>query len=99
MNTDVELDIWREQWQAETAVPVSLRRSVERQSRWMKIGFIADSVVTLVMGGGSIARAVRSMDPDVMLVAAATWLFCTRGRCWLRVRQQKSERLRPGEPS
>ena len=75
MNTDVELDIWREQWQAETAVPVSLRRSVERQSRWMKIGFIADTVVTLVMGGGSTAWALRSMDPDVVLVAAATWLF------------------------
>jgi hypothetical protein len=75
MNTDVELEIWREQWQGDTAVPVNLRRSVERQSRLMKIGLIADTVVTIVMGGGSTAWAVRSMDPDVVPVAVATWLF------------------------
>jgi len=75
MNTDVELEIWREQWQRDTAVPVNLRRSVERQSRLMKIGLLADTVVTIVMGGGTTAWALRSTDPDVALVAVATWVF------------------------
>jgi hypothetical protein len=75
MNTDVELDIWREQWQADVAVPENLRRSVERQSRLMKLGLISDAVVTVVMGGGSAAWAVHSRDPDVVQVAVATWLF------------------------
>ena len=75
MNTDVELEVWREQWQAETAVPVNLRRSVERQSRLMKIGLLGDTLVTLVMGGGATAWALRSMDRGVALVAVATWVF------------------------
>lgn len=75
MNTDVELEIWREQWQAQTAVPVNLRRSVERQSRLMKIGLLADTVVTVVMGGGATAWAFLSSEPGVGLVAVATWLF------------------------
>ena len=60
MNTDVELDIWREQWQADVAVPENLRRSAERQPRLMKLGLISDAVVTVVMGGGSAAWAVHS---------------------------------------
>jgi hypothetical protein len=75
MNTDVELEIWREQWQAETAVPVNLRRSVERQSRLMKIGLLADALVTIVMGGGTTAWAFLSPEPGIGLVAIATWLF------------------------
>jgi hypothetical protein len=75
MNTDVELEIWREQWQAETAVPVNLRRSVERQSRRMKIGLLADTLVTIVMGGGATALAFLSSEPGVGLVAVATWVF------------------------
>lgn len=75
MNTDVELEIWREQWQADTAVPENLRRSVERQSRRMKIGLLADTLVTIVMGGGTTALALRSTDRSVAWVAVATWLF------------------------
>jgi hypothetical protein len=75
MNTDVELEIWREQWQAETVVPVNLRRSVDRQSRLMKIGLLGDTLVTILMGGGTTAWALRSTEPGVGLVAIATWLF------------------------
>jgi hypothetical protein len=41
----------------------------------MKIGLICDSVVTLVMGGGTTAWAVLSRDSGIALVAVATWLF------------------------
>ncbi len=75
MSTDIELDVWREQWQMENAVPLDLRRSVERHSQLMKLGLIADIVVTLVMGGGTTIWAVWSPDSDVVLVAVATWLF------------------------
>lgn len=75
MNTDVELEIWQEQWQRDTAVPVNLRRSVERQSRLMKLGLLADTLVTIVMGGGATALAFLSSEPGVGLVAVATWLF------------------------
>ncbi len=75
MNTDVELDVWREQWQADGAVPLNLRRNVERQSRLMRIGLICDTLVTIVMGGGTTVLALRSPESDFVLVAVATWLF------------------------
>jgi len=75
MNTDIELEGWREQWQADPVVPPNLRRSVERQSRLMKIGLIGDCVVTFVMGGGTTLWAVRSPGTGMGLVAAATWFF------------------------
>jgi|GEM_PF-1391818 len=75
MNTDVELDVWREQWQVDTAVPFDLRKRVERQSRLMKIGLASDILVTIVMGGGTTAMALRSSAPDFALVAVVTWVF------------------------
>jgi len=77
MSTDLELEAWREQWQApvEEPIPAELRRKVERQSRLMKIGLVCDALVTLVIGGGSTAWAVMSRDPGMALVAVASWLF------------------------
>jgi hypothetical protein len=75
MNIDAELDVWREQWQSETHVPLALRRKVERQTRFMKIGLLADILVTIVIGGGTIVWALRSPQSDIMLLAAVTWLF------------------------
>jgi len=75
MITDVELEIWREEWQTEEAVPDSLRKNVERQSRLMKIGLVSDVVVTVILGGGTTAWAFLSSDSSVVLVAVATWLF------------------------
>jgi hypothetical protein len=72
---DTELETWREQWQSETTVPPGLRAKVERQSVYMKLGLAADVLVTLVMGGGTTAWALRSPAPGIVLVAAATWTF------------------------
>jgi hypothetical protein len=75
MNIDAELDTWREQWQSENTVPLDLRRRVERESRFMKLLLIADIMVTVLIGGGATAWAVRSPQPDVILLAVATWVF------------------------
>ena len=75
MSMDTELETWRRDWQSETAVPPDLRRRVERQSRWLKIGIAADILVTVVIGGGVTALAARSPQPDMLLLAAATWSF------------------------
>jgi hypothetical protein len=75
MNIDAELDVWRRQWQSDTSVHLDLRRKVDQQSRWMKIALAADSLVTIVIGGGAIAWAVRSPQADIVLLAVATWLF------------------------
>ena len=76
MNIDAELDVWRRQWQSGVEpVPPDLLRKVELQSRFMKIAFAADILVTAGIGGGVIALAVRSPKPDILLLAIVTWLF------------------------
>jgi len=80
MNADVELEIWREQWQTEETIPVDLRKKVEKQSRWMRIGVVGDIAVTVVIGGGSTAWTLMSKDSGITLVAVASWLFL--GAAW-----------------
>jgi hypothetical protein len=75
MNVDTELEVWRQQWQSGTAVPLDLRRKVERQSRFMKLGLIADILVTITMGGATAGWAVHSPQPENVLLAVATWIF------------------------
>ena len=75
MSLDTELDVWRREWQSETAVPTDLRRRVERQTRWMRIGLAADIAVTVLIGGGVLALTLRSPQPDMPVLAAATWTF------------------------
>jgi hypothetical protein len=83
MNLDTELEAWRSEWQSEAAVPANLRQRVERQSRWMRLMIAGDVMVTVVIGGGTIGLAWRAPQADMVLLAAATWLFIVvagRGR-------------------
>jgi hypothetical protein len=81
MNTDVELQNWRQQWQsrpesADTADAVErLRNRVLRETRWLKVSLIAPILVTLVIGGGMTLRALRSEQPLDVLFAIETWVF------------------------
>jgi hypothetical protein len=75
MSVDTELEAWRQQWQSGTAVPLDLRRKVERQSLFMKLALIADILVTVTIGGGTTAWALRSPQPEVVFLAIATWIF------------------------
>lgn len=75
MNIDTELEVWRQQWQSGTTVPLHLRRKVERQSRFMKIALIGNILVTITIGGATTGWAVRSPQPEIVLLAVATWVF------------------------
>ena len=75
MNTDLDLEALRQDWQADDSVPPTLRREVERQSRLMKFGMAGDIFVTLVIGGGTIAWALLSTEKSVGWIALATWIF------------------------
>src|SRR5258706_3378620 len=75
MNIDTELEAWRQQWQSGATVPLDLRRKVERQSRVMKIALMGDILVTITIGGATTGWAFRSPQPDIVLLAVATWVF------------------------
>jgi len=75
MKVDAELEVWRRQWQSGTTVPLDLRRKVERQSRFMKIGLIGNLLVTITIGGATTGWAIRSPQLDIVLLAVATWVF------------------------
>lgn len=99
MNMDTELEVWRRQWQSAAAVPADLRRKVERQSRFMRLMVLTEIVVTIVIGGGATMLAVRSPEPDMIVLAsvvwflfAATWAFAltTRRGLWSPASQSTS---------
>ena len=75
MNLDTELAGWRQQWQSDEAVAPDLRKMVERHTRAMKWMLAADVMVTVAIGGGVLAYAIRQPLPGVGLLAACTWLF------------------------
>lgn len=75
MQTDPEFERWQRQWQAQPAVPIDLRRLVERDMRRRRIGILASIAVTALMGGGMILWAVRSSDSDRPELAFAVWVF------------------------
>jgi hypothetical protein len=79
MKLDAELELWRDQWQASQEAPElsGLRKRVARESLYMRIMLTADILVTLVIGGGTIALALRNPRPATAILAAATWLFIT----------------------
>jgi hypothetical protein len=77
MKLDAELELWRDQWQASRETPelTGLRERVARESVYMRIMLLADILVTVVIGGATLALALRSPRPATAILAAATWLF------------------------
>jgi hypothetical protein len=75
MNVDTELEVWRQQWQSGSSVPLDLRRKVERQSRFMKINLIGEVLVTIIIGGATAGWAARSPDAGIVLLAVGTWVY------------------------
>lgn len=74
MNIDLELGVWRDEWQSDAPVPADLRRRVERQSQWMKLMWICQILITVVFGGGTAAWALLAGREDVYILAVLTWL-------------------------
>lgn len=75
MSADLELEVWREQWQEVAPMPEGLQEKVERQSWLMKIGIACDVLVTLIIGGGTTMWAILGRDSGIAAVAVAAWLF------------------------
>ena len=57
---DLELEGWRQQWNAHETVPPDLANAVEAGTRSLRRGIIAEIVVTIVMGGGALGWAIVS---------------------------------------
>jgi hypothetical protein len=81
MNSDTELLEWRRQWQTaegardDTDSAEALKRRVTRTSRLQIIGLLAPILVTIVIGGASVARALNSGSPADVVLAAEVWAF------------------------
>jgi hypothetical protein len=82
MNTQDELMVWRDAWQSEPVVPIDLIQRVERQTAQMRTLRMAESLVTIAMGGAVLAGAIVQPFLDRiywLLLAAGTWLFIAAG--------------------
>lgn len=75
MEADLELDMWRRQWQQGSPPLPSLRERVERETRWMRRFVIGEIIVTIAFGGGSLAWAALSRRTDVLVLALGVWAF------------------------
>jgi Na+/proline symporter len=75
MTPDLELESWREQWQADTEVPADLRRKVERGSRNMRLLLALEVLITVVLGGGSTLLAMIDRRTGMAVLSAAVWVF------------------------
>jgi hypothetical protein len=92
MSNDVELQKWRQQWQAEPRTPARaeeverLRRRVLSETRWQKLGLIAPFFVTFGVGGGTLLMALLTQQTVQIVIAIETWIFiavCWIGSMWL----------------
>lgn len=81
MSADPELDVWRRHWKAGSVGPdrgnlaQELRERVARESRWLRVGLIAPVLVTVLVGGGLILRALRVGSAMDIALAFEGWLF------------------------
>ena len=74
MNSDLELETWRQEWQSDAPVLPDLRRKVERETRWLRALRLSEIAVTRLFGGGTILWAIRSARADVWVLALFTWI-------------------------
>ena len=75
MHADDELERWQREWRAQPAVPLDLRRMVERDLRSRHLNLLASIAVTAIMGGGTALWAAHSGDRDWMVLAFVVWVF------------------------
>jgi hypothetical protein len=80
MNQDAELAAWRRHWQAKSEANdmpdlARLKEQVLRQSRRIRIGLIAPSLVTVGIGGHLISQAMRSGRLTDIVLAMEGWIF------------------------
>jgi hypothetical protein len=75
MEADLELITWRRQWQADSGVPSSLKQRVERETRGMRRFVVGEIIVTIILGGGSLAWAALSLRTEVFILALGVWVF------------------------
>lgn len=75
MNADLELENWQHQWQSVCVVPPDLRKRVERQSYFLKLALVLDTLVTIGIGGPVAAWAFHSPQADILVLAVVTWIL------------------------
>jgi hypothetical protein len=75
MTPDTELEIWRQHWHAQPSVPLELFRNVERGTTYMRHYRVAEILATVFFGGGSMAAALITRNPDVIYFAIGICVF------------------------
>jgi hypothetical protein len=75
MIVDNELQAWREEWMSQPAIAPNLAARVKRHSRFMRLMLVAEALITVLFGGGTIWLAATSRRVNFAVLAGATWVF------------------------
>lgn len=79
MDTDLELDRWRQEWQASTTVTADFERRVQRQTRLMRWDLLLQVLVTVGMGGWTLGWALVTSRVEIVVLAVGTWIAIAAG--------------------
>ena len=75
MEADDELDAWRRQWQANEPIPSGLIQKVQRDTRTMRRGRIAEIANSVLWCGGSLALAIVVPRAEFIILAVGIWML------------------------
>jgi hypothetical protein len=77
MSSNAELDTWRMLWQERLEAPAAadLRDRVARETRRKRIEMAGSILVTILIGGWVIARAIASGKLHDVALAVESWIF------------------------
>ncbi len=87
MSADAELQSWTQAWKSSSEPIPDLSGRVRRQSRRMRLLLAGDVLVTILIGGAATVWAAWSGETDVIVLAAAVWVFIAAAwafSIWLR---------------
>jgi hypothetical protein len=76
-NVELELEAWRVAWQAQSDGPSAseLRDRVARETRRRRVGLVLPVMVTVIIGGWVMSRAIGSGAFNDVVLAFEAWLF------------------------
>src|SRR5262249_30069006 len=71
---DRELELWKEEWRAETGPLPTLKKKVRRQTLWMTVSWVV-AVPASALGLAYFARLVmRDPSPDNIVLTSFVWV-------------------------
>ena len=75
MSVDDELDRWRSDWKSDAAPLEDLRRTVDRDTAWLRLAIASDLLLGVAFAAAATGLALRYPHPAVFVLSGAVWVL------------------------